>query len=146
MTEPRTVAFRTADGIDLAADRYGDPTRGSVLLAHGGGQTRYAWAKTAAALGALGWEAISVDLRGHGDSGWSPTGDYQIERFAEDLAGVAREIGGQPALIGASFPRFYLGRQNVIEFTLSWGRRRASPSFGSGRDCQCDLSPTCTTA
>lgn len=102
MTEPRTVAFRTADGIDLAADRYGDPTRGSVLLAHGGGQTRYAWAKTAAALRALGWEAISVDLRGHGDSGWSPTGDYQIERFAEDLAGVAREIGGQPALIGAS--------------------------------------------
>lgn len=102
MTDPRTVAFRTADGIDLAADRYGAPSRGSVLLAHGGGQTRYAWAKTAAALGELGWEAIAIDLRGHGDSGWSPTGDYQIERFAEDLADVAREIGNRPALIGAS--------------------------------------------
>ena len=102
MTEPRTVAFRTADGIDLAADRYGAPSRGSVLLAHGGGQTRYAWAKTAAALGELGWEAVAIDLRGHGDSGWSPNGDYQIERFAEDLASVAREIGNRPALIGAS--------------------------------------------
>jgi pimeloyl-ACP methyl ester carboxylesterase len=102
MTEPRAAAFRTSDGLNLAADRYGDPIRGSVLLAHGGGQTRYAWAKTAAALGELGWEAVAIDLRGHGDSGWSPTGDYQIERFAEDLAGVARDIGSRPALIGAS--------------------------------------------
>ncbi len=100
--EPRSVGFRTTDGVDLAGDRYGAPSRGSVLLAHGGGQTRYAWAKTAAALGELGWDAVAIDLRGHGDSGWSPTGDYRMERFAEDLAGVAREMGNRPALIGAS--------------------------------------------
>lgn len=102
MMEPRPATFRTADGLNLAADRYGDPTRGSVLLAHGGGQTRHAWTKTATALAEKGWEAVAIDLRGHGDSGWSPTGEYQIERFAEDLAGVAREIGDRPALIGAS--------------------------------------------
>lgn len=102
MTEPHRTVFRTADGLDLVADRYGAPIRGGVLLAHGGGQTRHAWAKTAAALADRGWEAVALDLRGHGDSGWSPTGDYLMERFAEDLAGVARDIGSRPALIGAS--------------------------------------------
>lgn len=75
MTEPHRTVFRTADGLDLVADRYGAPIRGGVLLAHGGGQTRHAWAKTAAALADRGWEAVALDLRGHGDSGWSPTGD-----------------------------------------------------------------------
>ena len=86
MTEPHRTVFRTPDGLDLVADRYGTPIRGGVLLAHGGGQTRHAWAKTAAALADRGWEAVALDLRGHGDSGWSPTGDYQMERFAGDLA------------------------------------------------------------
>lgn len=29
-------------------------------------------------------------------------GDYRMERFAEDLADVARALGGRPVLIGAS--------------------------------------------
>ena len=59
-------------------------------------------AETAAALADRGWQAIALDLRGHGESGWSPGGDYQIARFAEDMVAVARDIGGSPALIGAS--------------------------------------------
>ncbi|MEW6016737.1 MAG: alpha/beta fold hydrolase [Pseudomonadota bacterium] len=102
MSEPSSAVFRSSDGLELAADRYGRPKRGSVLMAHGGGQTRHAWAKTAAALAGRGWEVVTLDLRGHGDSGWSPTGDYGIERFADDLAEVTRAMGGRPALIGAS--------------------------------------------
>lgn len=102
MNEPSRTVFRTTDGLELTADRYGRPGRCSVLMAHGGGQTRHAWARTAASLADRGWEVIALDLRGHGDSGWSPTGDYGIERFAEDLADVARAMGDRPALIGAS--------------------------------------------
>lgn len=102
MTEPYRTVFRTADALDLVADRYGAPIRGGVLLAHGGGQTRHAWAKTAVALADRGWDVIALDLRGHGESGWSPVGDYAMERFAQDLADVAGDIGGRPALIGAS--------------------------------------------
>jgi pimeloyl-ACP methyl ester carboxylesterase len=102
MNEPIRAVFRTTDGLELAADRYGQPRRGSVLMAHGGGQTRHAWAKTAAALADRDWEVVTLDLRGHGDSEWSPTGDYGIQRFAEDLAEVAGAMGGRPALIGAS--------------------------------------------
>ena len=30
-----------------------------------------------------------MDQRGHGDSAWSDTGDYEFEAFAEDLTAVA---------------------------------------------------------
>lgn len=100
--EPSRVVFRTTDGLDLVADIYGRPRRGSVLMAHGGGQTRHAWAKTATAIADRGWKVVTIDLRGHGESGWSPTGDYEISRFSKDLAEVARAMGGRPALIGAS--------------------------------------------
>ena len=94
--------FTTRSGLVLAADVIGSPERGVVMLAHGGGQTRHAWDGTARRLAEQGWKAVSLDLRGHGESGWDPEGDYATERYGEDLIDVARELGGRPALIGAS--------------------------------------------
>jgi pimeloyl-ACP methyl ester carboxylesterase len=94
--------FRTRSGLRLAADVVGEARRGSVMLAHGGGQTRHAWASTAGRLAERGWRAVSVDLRGHGRSEWAADGDYAIARFAEDLVDVAAELADRPALIGAS--------------------------------------------
>ncbi|MES2086103.1 MAG: alpha/beta hydrolase [Pseudomonadota bacterium] len=102
MTNHRSETFLGDEGLALAADCYGAPRRGTVLLAHGGGQTRHAWAKTGVRLAEAGWRAVAVDLRGHGDSGWSPTGNYQIQRFAADLIQVAAQLGDRPALVGAS--------------------------------------------
>ena len=70
--------------VRLAADAYGDPGHAPVVLLHGGGQTRHAWGRTAAALGAQGRYAIAVDLRGHGDSDWAPDADYSEETFTLD--------------------------------------------------------------
>ena len=97
-----TTTFTTRDGLNLAADVSGDGTRGSVILAHGAGQTRHAWASTAKRLAERGWRAVALDLRGHGDSDWSPDGDYRIQSYAEDLIDVAAAVGGKPDLIGAS--------------------------------------------
>jgi pimeloyl-ACP methyl ester carboxylesterase len=94
--------FHTRDGLKLAADVVGDGARGSVMLAHGGGQTRHSWASTARRLAEHGWKAVSLDLRGHGESDWDSNGDYQIVRFAEDLVEVAATLPDRPALIGAS--------------------------------------------
>jgi pimeloyl-ACP methyl ester carboxylesterase len=74
----------------------------TVILAHGGGQTRTAWGKAAAALAEAGWQVVSLDLRGHGESEWSPSGSYRIEDFANDLLCVADQLGDRPALVGAS--------------------------------------------
>ena len=94
--------FLTRDGLQLAADIVGDGARGSVMLAHGGGQTRHSWASTAVSLAERGWKAVSLDLRGHGESDWAADGDYDSLRFAEDLVAVADALPDQPALIGAA--------------------------------------------
>jgi pimeloyl-ACP methyl ester carboxylesterase len=102
---PTRLTFTTPDGLNLAADAYGNDTDKPVLLAHGGGQTRHAWGGTAAALAAAGRYAVSLDLRGHGDSDWSPQGDYLLERFAGDVAYVANQLaqgGDKPVMVGAS--------------------------------------------
>jgi len=100
--EPAPLRFAGRDGIALAADAWGDPSGPPVLLLHGGGQTRHAWGGTAAALARAGWRAISLDLRGHGDSGWDPRGDYGVDAFVADVRAVIAEIGGAPVLVGAS--------------------------------------------
>ncbi len=94
--------FLTRDGLQLAADIVGDGRRGSVMLAHGGGQTRHSWASTAVSLAERGFKAVSLDLRGHGESDWAADGDYNSLRFAEDLVAVAGALPDRPALIGAS--------------------------------------------
>ncbi|MET0144047.1 MAG: alpha/beta hydrolase [Ilumatobacteraceae bacterium] len=96
------MRIRTAPDVTLAADSYGSIDDPPVVLLHGGGQTRHAWGNTARELGDAGWYALTVDLRGHGDSDWSPDGEYQLERFAADVRAVADSLPSRPALVGAS--------------------------------------------
>ena len=97
----RVVRLR-GDGVDLTADAYGDEHDPPIVLLHGGGQTRHAWGKAAATLAGNGWFTLSVDLRGHGDSQWSPGGDYGIGIFAADVRAIARSGTAPPVLVGAS--------------------------------------------
>lgn len=97
-----TIELPGRDGLRLAADRWGDPQDPPVVLLHGGGQTRHSWHGTAERLAAAGWQAYSVDLRGHGDSQWAPDGDYSLDAYAGDVAAVARAMAEPPALVGAS--------------------------------------------
>jgi len=88
--------------IGLRADERGDPSGPPVLLFHGGGQTRHAWGSTARVLAERGWHAVSIDLRGHGESEWSPDGVYGIDAFADDIRAVAATLPEPPVLVGAS--------------------------------------------
>lgn len=97
----------TVDGLTLAGDRWpssGSPENGGapVLFLHGGGQTRHSWNRAAAGLAARGREVITMDLRGHGDSDWSPDANYTVEGFAADLLGTLRELNVTPVIAGAS--------------------------------------------
>jgi pimeloyl-ACP methyl ester carboxylesterase len=91
-----------AGDVSLRADAHGDPNAIPVVLLHGGGQTRGSWGATAADLAEKGWYALTVDLRGHGDSGWSPDHGYGLDRFADDVAQIVRHLGRPPVLVGAS--------------------------------------------
>jgi non-heme chloroperoxidase len=100
--DPRLVRFEGFEGIHLVADVWGDDDAWPVLLLHGGGQTRHAWGSAASALAASGWKAVSLDLRGHGDSEWALNGDYSFTAFAADCVAVADQLGRPPVLVGAS--------------------------------------------
>ncbi|TCO60615.1 alpha/beta fold hydrolase [Actinocrispum wychmicini] len=95
-------SFVGRGGIRLVADVWGQPSSPPLILLHGGGQTRHAWRRTGPRLATLGWRVISVDLRGHGNSGWSADGDYDLELFAWDVRELVAEVGGRPVLVGAS--------------------------------------------
>jgi peroxiredoxin len=73
-----------------------------VVFLHGGGQTRRSWGRAAAAVAQKGWQAITVDLRGHGESDWSDDGDYRVVSFAGDIEEVLRALPPHPVLVGAS--------------------------------------------
>jgi pimeloyl-ACP methyl ester carboxylesterase len=89
-------------GVELAADLYGDEADPPVLFLHGGGQTRHAWGSAATKLAGAGFFAISIDLRGHGHSDWSPDGVYDMDRFGADVHSIASSLGRPPTLVGAS--------------------------------------------
>ena len=90
-------------GLRIAGDSWGDPGGPLVLLHHGGGQTRHAWKGAGEKLGAAGYHAIAFDARGHGDSEWSPDGDYGQDGMVKDLVHVVAALGNRRAvMVGAS--------------------------------------------
>jgi pimeloyl-ACP methyl ester carboxylesterase len=100
--EYRLKHFVGAQGIDLVGDVGGNPSAPSVLLLHGGGQTRHSWGGAMRHLIDRGYHVINLDARGHGDSQWSPDGDYTLQTLAKDLELVISTLSSKPALVGAS--------------------------------------------
>lgn len=93
--------FTSREGFDLVADVI-NAERPWVVMLHGGGQTRGSWRRSADALASHGFSVLTLDARGHGESGWSPKGDYTLPRLAEDLSDVVARLDGPVHLIGAS--------------------------------------------
>jgi pimeloyl-ACP methyl ester carboxylesterase len=98
----QSIRVPVAPGIAIAADVAGPRGAPTVVLGHGGGQTRHSWDKAEQQLAAAGYFAINYDLRGHGDSDWCPDGDYAITTRAQDLIAVAGQGTAPVALVGAS--------------------------------------------
>ncbi len=97
-----SISIPGAGDVVLVGDAMGAPDGPPVVFLHGGGQTRHAWGAAAAAVARSGAYVVSLDHRGHGDSGWPTDGDYNLASFAGDVQAVARHLGQAPVVVGAS--------------------------------------------
>jgi pimeloyl-ACP methyl ester carboxylesterase len=97
-----TRRYIGAKGVELVADVGGDPRSPTIILLHGGGQTRHSWGGAMRQLVLRGYHVINLDARGHGDSQWAADGDYSLEVLAKDLECVIETLKSRPALVGAS--------------------------------------------
>ncbi len=79
---------------------WGDPAAPPLVLVHGGRDHCRSWDWTARAL-ARDWRIIAPDLRGHGDSAWSPEGDYSLSALVYDLAQLFHQLKLAPAAVVA---------------------------------------------
>jgi pimeloyl-ACP methyl ester carboxylesterase len=92
--------YLAVDGGRIAYDVVGEGPL--VVLAHGVGDSRYAYRAVVPRLVAAGYRVAAVDLRGCGESGvdwasWSRTD------VAGDLLALVRHLGGPAVLVGHSF-------------------------------------------
>ena len=102
MTGFTTRRFVTPAGLTLCGDIGGIPGAPTVVLMHGGGQTRRSWHGAAREFARAGYHVINLDARGHGDSDWPEDGRYSLGVLADDVRAVLGPPAGPVALVGAS--------------------------------------------
>lgn len=77
---------------------WGNADAPTLLLIHGSRDHARSWDWVADALCA-DWHVVAVDLRGHGDSGWSSDGRYDFASYLYDMVRLVHELGGKPLYI-----------------------------------------------
>jgi pimeloyl-ACP methyl ester carboxylesterase len=100
-TQPTSKTL-TANGLSLHYLEWGEADSPPIVCVHG-------YTGSADAFNALArhlqdrYRVLAPDVRGHGESAWSPTGDYRYADQAGDLAAFARQLGLETfILIGTS--------------------------------------------
>ena len=71
---------------------WGNPDAPPLILQHGGRDHCRSWDWVAHEL-RHDWHVIAPDLRGHGDSDWSPEGNYSMDAFVYDFAQLVHTLG-----------------------------------------------------
>ncbi len=117
-----------SNGIELAYERTGAGDGGPpVVLLHGLGGRREVWSAQREALGEAGFDAVAIDMRGHGDSA-KPAGPYSVEQWCADLTGVLDGLELERAtLVGHS-----IGCTVVEHAALELGERCAALAMLGG--------------
>jgi pimeloyl-ACP methyl ester carboxylesterase len=77
---------------------WGNPDAPLLILQHGGRDHCRSWDWVAADL-AKDWHVIAPDLRGHGDSAWSPDGEYAFTTMVYDFAQLVHTLGHEQVSI-----------------------------------------------
>ena len=95
--------FYTSQSLKLHYNDWGNERAPLLLLVHGMRDHARCWDWVALALRDR-WHVVAPDLRGHGDSQWSPDGAYINPYHAFDVTELIDSLGhGQVTIVGHSF-------------------------------------------
>ena len=87
-----TDRFVTVNGLRLHYLEWGAATKPAMILLHGIARHAHTFDHIAPDF-ARDYHVLAVDMRGHGDSGWSPEGAYLVEDYVKDIEGLVRQLG-----------------------------------------------------
>ena len=97
--EPVARTWRS-QGLELSYSQWGDEAAPALILLHGVRDHGRSWDWVARAF-SRDWRVAAPDLRGHGDSQWSPDGAYIASYHVLDFAMLAAALGAEPVTIVA---------------------------------------------
>jgi len=95
--DPRIGSFQS-DGLSINYVEWGPPDGQPLILLHHVNSHARTWDEFARAM-SRDFRVIAMDLRGHGDSGWSTSGDYDMEDFAGDVAALVDHLGLERSVV-----------------------------------------------
>jgi pimeloyl-ACP methyl ester carboxylesterase len=81
----------TANGLRLHYLEWGDPAKPPMILLHGIARHAHTFDHVAPAF-ARDHHVIALDMRGHGDSAWSPEGAYLVQDYVRDLEALVAAL------------------------------------------------------
>jgi pimeloyl-ACP methyl ester carboxylesterase len=121
MQVPQAKAFKvtTPDGVNLAAQEWGNPNGAEIVLIHGFSQSHLAWLRQFASDLAQSFRMITYDIRGHGASAKPFDASFYRDhkRWADELRAVIEAAKlNRPVLVGWSY-----GGRIIAEYLMEYG-------------------------
>jgi pimeloyl-ACP methyl ester carboxylesterase len=88
---PYQDRFVTVNGLRLHYLDWGSPDKPPFIMLHGIGRVAHSFDHIAPRFTDR-YHVIAMDMRGHGDSAWSPEGAYLVEDYVKDLEAVVEQL------------------------------------------------------
>lgn len=108
------------NGLRLSALEWAAPGRPPLCFLHGGSAHAH-WFDAVVPDFVGRYHILSLDQRGHGESEWSPAGEYATEHFASDLLEVMDAMGWKRMILAGHS----MGGHNAMSFS-GWHPARVS--------------------
>lgn len=114
------IARVQSSDVEIAYRLFGKSGKTPIVVCHGLSFFSYDWIGIAGAL-AEDRQVAAIDMRGFGESGWSPAKDYSLSAFAGDFAAILDHLEWpQAVVVGHS-----MGGRNAAFFAAEHGERVA---------------------
>jgi pimeloyl-ACP methyl ester carboxylesterase len=95
---PHKTGTVKSQDVEIFFRAFGRPGKTPVVILHGLSYFSYDWIDIADALSA-DREVVAIDMRGFGNSSWSPSKAYKVQKFATDILAVMDKFGWKQAVL-----------------------------------------------